>query len=358
MEQDSFPGYENRNEIKLIESGGIKIVVMNGHIYMSWQSWDTASQRMAIVQLYNCEFATQEDLSRMFDLHINSVQKCVSDFAKDGFQGLNRQRSGPRQRWKLTPRLRSKILLLALKEGILGYEAIQKRLEAWNERVSISSIRQVLLENGLVNERTDIPNTEQKQVGLFDTQDKEQLQFDFTYMPEPEDVNRVILEVEDKKIEKEEVNNSPVVEMKALRYYSQAQRRYLDQLEQGYHNAYAGGLLFAPLLEHYSFLSTLKRVIDIPTYEGYSLEELCITLFYFDVFGFRSMEDFKRVYPEEFGILIGRSYSPSLFTLRRFLHKVKQLEKSEKLIDEFAMTYLKSGIAKHRRKNKFTFSTG
>ena len=95
----------------------------------------------------------------MFDLHINSVQKCVSDFAKNGFQGLNRQRSGPRQRWKLTPRLRSKILLLALKEGILGYEAIQKRLEAWNERVSISSIRQVLLENGLVNERTDIPNT-------------------------------------------------------------------------------------------------------------------------------------------------------------------------------------------------------
>lgn len=91
----------------------------------------------------------------------------------------------------------------------------------------------------------------------------------------------------------------------------------------------------------------LKRVIDIPTYEGYSLEELCLTLFYFDVFGFRSMEDFKRVYPEEFGILIGRSYSPSLFTLRRFLHKVRELDKSEKLIDEFGITYLKSGIAKY-----------
>lgn len=58
------------------------------------------------------------------------------------------------------------------------------------------------------------------------------------------------------------------------------------------------------------------------------------------------MEDFKRVYPEEFGNLIGRSYSPSLYTLRRFLHKVRKLDKSEKLIDEFASTYLKSGIAK------------
>jgi hypothetical protein len=64
------------------------------------------------------------------------------------------------------------------------------------------------------------------------------------------------------------------------------------------------------------------------------------------VFGFRSLEDFKRVYPEEFGLLIGRSTSPSLFTLRRFLHKVRELNKSEELIDEFALMYLNSGIAK------------
>jgi hypothetical protein len=42
----------------------------------------------------------------------------------------------------------------------------------------------------------------------------------------------------------------------------------------------------------------LHRVITIPTHEGYSLEELGLTLFYLDVFGFRSMEDFKRAYPE------------------------------------------------------------
>jgi len=346
MKQNHFPGHEKPKNIELIESGGIKSVVVNGKIYMSWDVWDTASQRMVIVQLYRCDFATQEDLSRIFGLHINSVQKYVSDFRREGFDGLGIHRSGPRDRWKITPGLRAKILLIVLKEGIWGYEAIEKKLEAWNEQVSIFSIRQVLIENGLVNERVGMHDCEVKQIGLFDTDDRGQLHLPFTYIREPKEGSKIVLEEGNKNTEKGEISNLSATQRKSLRNYSQAQRRYLDQLEQGYFNAYAGGLLFVPLLEHYSFLSTLKRVIDIPTYEGYSLEELCITLLYLDVFGFRSLEDFKRAYPEEFGLLIGRSYSPSLYTLRRFLHKVRQLYKSEKLIDEFALTYIKTGIAK------------
>ncbi len=62
MEQDSFPGYEDHKEIRLIESGGIKTVVVNGQEYMSWQSWDTASQRMAIVQLYQGKFCVKHNM--------------------------------------------------------------------------------------------------------------------------------------------------------------------------------------------------------------------------------------------------------------------------------------------------------
>ncbi|MBA7704731.1 hypothetical protein ES703_113549 [subsurface metagenome] len=116
-------------------------------------------------------------------------------------------------------------------------------------------------------------------------------------------------------------------------------------MEQGEYSAYAGGLLFVPFLERYSFLLTLKRVMDIGNHEGYSFEELCLTLLYMDVFRFRSMEDFKRAYREEFGMLIGRTYSPSHFTLRRFLHSIRKLNKGEELIEEFACEYLKSGIA-------------
>jgi len=121
---------------------------------------------------------------------------------------------------------------------------------------------------------------------------------------------------------------------------------YLDQLERGLYSVYAGGLLFVPLLEQYNFLLTIKRVIDMEIQGGYGLTELCLTLFYFNLFRFESMENFKTVYPEEFGLLMGKLSSPSVFTLRRFLHKVRELGKSEELIDEFAREYLRSGLAR------------
>jgi transposase len=346
MKQAYFPWYEPPKKIEVIESDGIKNVLLNGKIYMSWASWDIASQRMVIAQLYNSQFATQQDLSEVFNIHLNSVQKYVADFTRDGLEGLIPQRSGPRESWKLTAGVRAKILIIALKQGILGYEAIQKRLEAWNEFVSIPSIRQVLLENGLVNESVSVGDIEVEQSSLFDTGNEKQLRLSFSNHWKLSKRKESKLEVVNSVIENREVNDFSAIQVpRALRYYSRAQRRYLGQLEQGYYNAYAGGLLFVPLMEQYSFIPTLKRVIDIVTYEGYSFEELCTTLFYLDVFGFRSLEDFKRVYPEEFGLLIGRSTSPSLFTLRRFLHKVRELNKSEELIDEFALMYLNSGIA-------------
>ena len=63
---------------------------------------------MVVAQLYKSKFATQQDLSRVFDIHVNSVQKYVADFTKDGLEGLITQHSGPRERWKVTPGLRSK----------------------------------------------------------------------------------------------------------------------------------------------------------------------------------------------------------------------------------------------------------
>jgi len=347
MKQAYFPWYKPPKKIEVIESDGIKKVFLNGKLYMSWASWDTACQRMVIAQLYNSQFATQQDLSEVFNIHLNSVQKYVADFARDGLEGLITQRSGPRESWKLTAGVRAKILTIALKQGILGYEAIQKRLEVWNEFVSIPSIRQVLLENGFVNERVRVDGMEFEQRLLFDTGDDKQLRLPFSNHRKSARRKKSKIEVVNSIIENKEVDDFSSIEVpRALRYYSRAQRKYLGRLEQGYYNAYAGGLLFAPLLEQYSFVPTLKRVIGIATHEGYSFEELCTTLFYHDVFGFRSLEDFKRVYPEEFGLLIGRSTSPSLFTLRRFLHKVRELNKSEELIDEFALMYLNSGIAK------------
>ncbi|MCG2740587.1 MAG: helix-turn-helix domain-containing protein [Syntrophaceae bacterium] len=339
-------GWKDEQSIRVIEGDDRTQVIAKGQVYMSWAAGDEGARRMAIVQLYENGMGTQEQLAEAFGVHVNSVQKYLTGFALEGSGCLVSQRRGPRSGWKLTPHVRSKILAIVFLEGVAEVKAIQSRLrEGWHEDVSLPSIRQVLGENGLLHEGGLNWQSESDQGDLFDRDGDGQLDLDLDC---DKDGDGWFLSDAAWGCAETEEPGVPVVAGSRLRArsgYSSAQRVYFDRLEQGDYNAYAGGLLFAPLLEQYEFLPTLKRVIDIPTYEGYSLDELCLTLLYADVFGFRSMEDFKRAYPEEFGVLIGRAQSPSVFTLRRFLHKVREQGKSETLIDEFAVSYLKHGLA-------------
>lgn len=352
MDALNFAGWQPEKSVQVVPCEGITRVLVKGQPYMSWRSEDEGCLRLAIVQLYECGLGTQEGLAEAFGRHVNSVQKYITEFACEGMRGLITERSGPKSHWKITPELRGKILLIVLREGIWKLEAIQQRLsETWQEVVSVGSIQQVLEENGLGEQAAGEVHGGTVQGELFNLEQEQQLFLDLG-----EDGEKPGEEIAG-RTERQEENGigkgqGPGGQAGAgdmgrgsRRNYSPAQRVYLDQWEQGDYNAYAGGLLFTPLLERYDFLPTLRKVITVTTHEGYSLEELGLTLFYLDVFGFRSMEDFKRAYPEEFGVLMGRAQSPSLFTLRRFLHKVRKLGKGEELIDAFAVSYLKSGLA-------------
>ena len=347
MDDVNFPGWLPEKSIQVMEGNGLTRVMVRGQPYMRWRSGDEACVRLAIAQLYECGLGTEEDLAQAFGRHLRSVQRYVADFAGEGMHGLMSERRGPKGSWKLTPKLRGKILLIVLREGICKLEAIQQRLkEAWQEEVSLPSIQQVLADNGL-GESTSSGGGAVVQGELFGLQQEPQL-----VLALAGDGIQPSKEVGASSGQEKETTRggagaaaSQEEGIGTRRNYSSAQRVYLDQLEQGAYNTYAGGLLFAPLLARYNFLPTLRRVITIPTHEGYSLDELGLTLFYLDVLGFRSLEDFKRAYPEEFGLLMGRAQSASLFTLRRFLHKVRKLGKGEALIDEFALAYLKSGLA-------------
>jgi len=355
MDDVNFPGWQPEKSIQVIEAKGLTRVLVRGRPYMRWRSGDEECVRLAIVQLYECGLGKEEDLAAAFGRHLRSVQRYVADFADEGMQGLMSEGRGPKGRWKLTAELRGKILLIVLREGICELETIQPRLlEAWHETVSLPSIQQVLEENGLGEPTSSGIGDGTVQGELFASEPEPQLVLPLNGPPAPcgEQVGAgSTRETQNATGNTNAVGGQAVAAAADLKRgwhrdsYSPAQRVYLDRLEQGAYNAYAGGLLFAPLLARYNFLPTLCRVITIPTHEGYRLDELALTLFYLDVFGFRSMEDFKRAYAEEFGLLMGRAQSPSLFTLRRFLHKVRKLGKAEGLIDEFALAYLKSGLA-------------
>ena len=345
-DDELLEGIPESKAVEVLENGDRVCVLVAGQMYMSWESGDEESQRMAIAQLYECGRGSRAQLAEAFGVHVNSVQNYITNFSRDGFRGIATQRRGPRGGWKLTPRRRSKILAVAFEDGVGSVESVQERLRyRWHEEISLPSIRQVLEENGLLAADSLGRNDQGEQGELFEFQADRQLDLELGLS---EYTDAWFADDEPSRAQQSPVPDSATDAVAFPRgrcRYSSAQRIYFDRLEQGDYNAYAGGLLFVPLLEQYEFLPTLKRVIDIPTSEGYSLDELCLTLLYADVFGFRSMEDFKRAYPEEFGVLIGRVQSPSVFTLRRFLHKVRELDQSEALIDEFAVSYLKHGLA-------------
>jgi len=354
VDELSFSGWQCPKSIEVVQVEGTTRVLVKGQLYMSWPSADEGCLRLAMVQLSQCGLGTQEDLAAAFGRHSTSLQRYVADFAAEGMRGLVPERRGPKGAWRITPELRGKILWIVLREGIGKLEAIQRRLtEAWQEEVSVASIREVLAENGLGEPISPGGDAAGVQSELFDLEPEKQLwlrlevgsgspfRMEGARCPEVETGNGV----EQGRGCSGCGGDSGGWDREARRSYSRAQRVYLDGLEQGEDNAYAGGLLLMPLLARYRFLPTLSQVITIPTHEGYSLEELGLTLFYLDLFGFRSMEDFKRAYPEEFGVLVGRSQSPSLFTLRRFLHQVRELGKGEALIEAFAQSYLQSGLA-------------
>jgi hypothetical protein len=304
-----------------------------------------------MVQLSHCGLGKQEDLATAFGRHITSLQRYLADFADQGMPGLMPERRGPKGAWKLTPELRGKILWIVLRERIGKLEVIQQRLaQAWQEEVSVPSIQQVLAENGLVEPIAPEGDAAPVQSELFEPPPDEQLCLKLESGSSDRSPSTGSGSSEVGKGSGSQASQAPEGDgssrpREARRSYSRAQRIYLDRLEQGEDNAYAGGLLLTPLLARYRFLPTLSHVITIRAHEGYSLDELALSLFYLDLFGFRSLEDFKRAYPEEFGILVGRAHSPSLFTLRRFLHQARELGKGEALIEAFAQSYLQSGLA-------------
>ena len=348
-EFNGFAGARGKR-IVLVEDAHRQILMVEGRPYMQWAIEDVLTKRLAVVQLHELHLGSQEEIAAAFGISTKSVYNTIRMFAAAGPAGLLGATRGPKSQWKITAQVRGKILQAFLKEGIVEYESIRQRLAAGGEEVSAGSIRRVLLENGLVHEAgvaSDLANP----VELFHTEaDEQQLVFRF---PRTDTRDRGM------DVAKSTGPNLPTaaprqepdqglgdIQSTARRQYSPGQRVYLDQLKQGSYNSYAGGLLFSPFLCHYPFASTIREVLRLGSQEGYTLEELSETLFYLDVFGFRSLEDFKRVYPEEFGLLIGRSSSPSHFTLRRFLHNVRKLARTEELIGAFSRMYLRTEVAK------------
>ena len=103
--------------IKVVTCDGVTGVFLKGRPYMSWQSGDEGCARVAMAQLYQCGQATQEELAGAFGRHVTSVQRYITQLARQGVRGLMPESRGPKGGWKITAELRAKILLIVLRES-------------------------------------------------------------------------------------------------------------------------------------------------------------------------------------------------------------------------------------------------
>ncbi len=64
---------------------------------MSWSATDNDSPRMAIAQISELKIVIEEELARVFEVHVRSVRNYIQDFRGEGIQGLISQKSGPKE---------------------------------------------------------------------------------------------------------------------------------------------------------------------------------------------------------------------------------------------------------------------
>lgn len=217
--------------IHVIEKEGRTEVLVNGQRYMEWRTGDEVSHRLAVVQLYVSGVGKQEEIAKAFGMHVNSVYNYVNAYKEEGARGLMKQVSGPQEAWKLTAEMKFKILETAFRNRDLTLEEMLKVLEQrWKKKVSRNSFRGVLIENGLIKEEVRRDDLEKEGGDLFERMEGEdQLTLDSITTEQKAKSFRI----EDRSDEdNEERSDEENREEKGKRYYSAAQRIYLEKLEQ------------------------------------------------------------------------------------------------------------------------------
>jgi transposase len=260
MDQLGFKGLTNPSDRRIVvmnDQHG-QVILVEGRPYMRWPVYDTLTKRIAVAQLYALDMGSQEQIAEAFGISAKSVSNYTRMFTAKGSAGLVGGKHGPKSRWKINPSVRAKILHLFLREGIVEYEKIKTRLAGWGEEVGITSIRQVLIENGLVQEGGGFPDLANP-VELFHTEDGEdQLYLDFR-STEGGDRDAGAAQSSELDCLPAAAEQSPgdvfaQAATRAKRYYSPGQRMRLDQLKQGSYNSYAGGLLFSSRIPRLTML--------------------------------------------------------------------------------------------------------
>lgn len=287
-------------------------------------------RRLAVVQLVELGYCKNRVAGKICGFHRNTVGKLLRTKRFLGIEAIFEDNRGPKAPWKYINSIRKTIKKLIREHPDWTdkqiADAAAKQLKTSISRSAVARIR-------AANQDTEVERPTkhdlEKMAKIADTidvkqHDERQLSFNFEADPE---FKKQVDEFADEDAPGPQTNTDKV---------------FLEHLQQGQRNIFAGMLFHHLFLDHIKFPSAFDFPSSINnTYDDYEIME---TILFGLNIGLPSIESHKLLNSQDMGILLGRTSSPDETTIRLRLKQMAEFNPSESLIDHFADLFLSLGF--------------
>lgn len=323
--------------LKFFENNGL-VHVFYGYLpLVRFDPDDWIERRLAAVRLAEEFDIPYKYVGRICGMHRDTVSKLMKTKRLLGMRYLLENNRGPKAPWKVIDDIINKIDQFVKKQPDIKNKEIVNALKDDGVNISETSVRRVRnryqplsLKNELTSppcsldqmarvakriEKYDLP---QQQMQIFNNELGSQIN-----EPDPLDY---------------QTHYHPLTALETA---------YLELLRTGKRCKYVGGFLYCHILNQLQF----KEIIEA-TYEqfynqqktSYPLNTIFKALFYMLFFHFPSIESLKKANQQDYGLLIGQHQLPTPKVIHRALNQVSGLNRSSKLMKEFACQFVKNNL--------------
>jgi transposase len=286
-------------------------------------------RRLAVVQLVELGYCKNRIAGKICGFHRNTVGKLLRTKRLLGIEAIFEDNRGPKAPWKYINSIRK-----AIKKLIREHpdwtdkqiaDAAAKHLETTISRSAVARIR--IANQDMQVELPTKHDLEQlaKIADTIDVKQHDERQLCFNFEADPK-FKKQVDEFADEDTPEPQTDTDKV---------------FLEHLQQGQRNVFAGMLFHHLFLDHIKFPNAFDFSSINNTYDNYEVME---AIFFGLNIGLPSIESHKLVNSQDMGLLLGRTSSPDETTIRLRLKQMAEFTPSESLIDYFADLFLSLGF--------------
>jgi len=357
-----------RSRLSKVSRKGETLVLWRGHYaVVSYHEDNNVSMRAAAVFLLQTKLGTYAEVAVLLDYSESMLYVIMRQYRSKGLLGLFKQKTGPPNP-KITPEIRHYILTT---QGVTQHNMIKHISEKYGTCLSQPMINYV--KRGKIHAEQEqwftdelltslMAGKSESDVSLKNVKAKQEKKradeapiVDVKEpLPDAMLIHVAASEILPAVSEKQLVSTEKVAPLPSLadkvvddsRVQHAALSVGVDAQTTLVPSRYAGGFLLLPFLSQIDPSGLFRQAQEACgktmawCSHGYDLYQFMTTLIFLMWYRFSSIEDFKFVQPQEFGVLLGDNRAPSVKTLRRSFHALVD----EEVIDTWMLQLVRRYI--------------